>query len=174
MGDGTDSYQYIDLLIVDWEEAVRLSGKNELDDFSRFFRDAGVSSFVVTHGAKDFYVWSDGRLFEKMPLTAYPVSALVDEDLAANPSLRGDTTGCGDNFAGGFVSSLVRQYAQDTEKGSFDIADAAAWAAASGGFACFCLGGTYLEKKQGEKREKLRKYHDAYFRQIGKEQKQKA
>lgn len=171
MGDSEESYRYIDLLIVDWEEAVRLSGKGDLEGFSAFFRNAGVSSFVVTHGAKDFYVWSDGRLFEKTPLTAFPVSALVDEDLAANPSLRGDTTGCGDNFAGGFVASLVRQYARGTEKGSFDISDAAAWAAASGGFACFCLGGTYLEKAEGEKRGKLRKYHDAYFQQIGKEKK---
>lgn len=168
MGDGPESYRYIDLLIVDWEEAVRLSGKDDLEGFCAFFRGAGVSSFVVTHGARDFHAWSDGRLFAEAPLTAYPVSALVDEDLAANPSLRGDTTGCGDNFAGGFVASLVRQYAQGAEKGSFDIADAAAWAAASGGFACFCLGGTYLEKTEGEKRGKLRKYHDAYLRQIGK------
>ncbi len=169
MGDGAESYRYIDLLIVDWEEAVRLSGKNDLAGISGFLSSSGVSSFVITHGAKDFYVWSDGRVFSKMPLTSYPVSALVDEELAANPSLRGDTTGCGDNFAGGFVSSLVRQFAEGREKGTFDITDAAAWAAASGGFACFCLGGTYLEKKEGEKREKLQRYHDAYYRQIDRE-----
>lgn len=169
MGDGAESYRYIDLLIVDWEEAVRLSGKNDLAGISGFLSSSGVSSFVITHGAKDFYVWSDGRVFSKIPLTSYPVSALVDEELAANPSLRGDTTGCGDNFAGGFVSSLVRQFAEGREKGAFDITDAAAWAAASGGFACFCLGGTYLEKKEGEKREKLQRYHDAYYRQIGRE-----
>ena len=171
MGDGAESYRYIDLLIVDWEEAVRLSGKNDLAGISGFLSSSGVSSFVITHGAKDFYVWSDGRVFSKMPLTSYPVSALVDEELAANPSLRGDTTGCGDNFAGGFVSSLVRQFAEGREKGTFDITDAAAWAAASGGFACFCLGGTYLEKREGEKREKLQRYHDAYYHQIGRKMK---
>ncbi len=171
MGDGTESYKYIDLLIGDWEEAVRLSGKSDLTEISGFLSSSGVSSFVITHGAKDFYVWSDGRVFRKTPLTPYPVSALVDEDLAADPSLRGDTTGCGDNFAGGFVSSLVRQFAEGREKGDFDMTDAAAWAAASGGFACFCLGGTYLEKREGEKREKLQRYHDAYYHQIGRKMK---
>ena len=148
-----------------------MSGKSDLTEISGFLSSSGVSSFVITHGAKDFYVWSDGRVFRKTPLTPYPVSALVDEDLAADPSLRGDTTGCGDNFAGGFVSSLVRQFAEGREKGDFDMTDAAAWAAASGGFACFCLGGTYLEKREGEKREKLQRYHDAYYHQIGRKMK---
>ena len=95
-----------------------------------------------------------------------PVSALVDADLAAHPEQRGDTTGCGDNFAGGFVSSLVRQLSDGEALGSFCLKDACAWAAASGGFACFCMGGTYLEKAPGDKRSKLQRYHDAYFTQV--------
>lgn len=168
MGDGAASYPLIDLLVLDWDEAVRLSGKKTLETISVFFRKSGVSAFAITHGAKDFYVWSDGRVFRKMKLTVLPVSALVDADLAAHPEQRGDTTGCGDNFAGGFISSLIRQLAEEKEPGKFDLIDAAAWAAASGGFACFCLGGTYLEKKSGEKRAKLQRYHDAYFKQLGK------
>ncbi len=168
MGDGAASYPLIDLLVLDWDEAVRLSGKKTLETISAFFRKSGVSAFAITHGAKDFYVWSDGRIFRKTKLTVLPVSALVDADLAAHPEQRGDTTGCGDNFAGGFISSLIRQRAEGKEPGTFDLTDAAAWAAASGGFACFCLGGTYLEKKSGEKRAKLQRYHDAYFKQVGK------
>lgn len=168
MGDSAASYPLIDLLVLDWDEAIRLSGKKTLETIAGFFRKSGVSAFAITHGAKDFYVWSDGRVFRKTKLTVLPVSALVDADLAAHPEQRGDTTGCGDNFAGGFISSLIRQLAEGKKPGSFDLTDAAAWAAASGGFACFCLGGTYLEKKSGEKRTKLQRYHDAYFKQVGK------
>lgn len=168
MGDCADSYPLIDLLVMDWDEAVRLSGKDTLETISGFFQKSGVSAFAITHGAKDFYVWSDGRVFKKAKLTVLPISALVDADLTAHPELRGDTTGCGDNFAGGFISSLIRQLAEENAPGTFDLADAAAWAAASGGFACFCLGGTYIEKTSGEKRAKLQRYHDAYLKQIGK------
>ena len=166
MGDGDTAYRYIDLLLVDWDEAVRLTGKNTLEEIHKFFAESGLSAYAITHGAKDFYVWSDGRIFRKTPLSVMPVSALVDEDLAAHPERRGDTTGCGDNFAGGFASSLIRQLAEEKPLGEFCIQDACAWAAASGGFACFCMGGTYLEKEPGEKRARLQRYHDAYFSQL--------
>ncbi len=166
MGDGDSAYKFIDLLLVDWDEAVRLTGETTLDGIHKFLSASGISAYSITHGAKDFYVWSDGRIFKKTDLAVMPVSALVDEDLAAHPEQRGDTTGCGDNFAGGFVSSLVRQLSDGQSLGSFCLKDACAWAAASGGFACFCLGGTYLEKAPGDKRSKLQRYHDAYFSQV--------
>ena len=97
-----------------------------------------------------------------------PVSAKVDEILAAHPEKKGDTTGCGDNFAGGFVSSLLRQLVNGREPGSLDIYDASAWAAASGGFAIFTVGGTYIEKKKGEKQAKLQELRDAYMLQINR------
>ena len=168
MGDGDEAYRYIDLLLVDWDEAVRLTGETTLEGIHGFLSRSGISAYSITHGAKDFYVWSDGRIFQKTDLSVMPVSALVDEDLAAHPEQRGDTTGCGDNFAGGFTASLIRQLAEEKELGSFSLTDACAWAAASGGFACFCLGGTYLEKAPGEKRAKLQRYHDAYFTQVKK------
>jgi sugar/nucleoside kinase (ribokinase family) len=168
MGDGDEAWKYIDLLLVDWDEAVRLTGCSTLEEIHAFLEQSGVGAYAITHGAKDFYVWSSGELFEKTPLTVLPVSALVDADLAAHPELRGDTTGCGDNFAGGFTASLVQQYIEGAAFGEFSITDAAAWAAASGGFACFCLGGTFVEEYEGEKREKLQRYHDAYFAQLGK------
>ena len=168
MGDGDSAYRYIDLLMVDWDEAVRLTGETTLEGIHGFLTKSGLSAYSITHGAKDFYVWSDGRIFSKTDLSVMPVSALVDADLAAHPEQRGDTTGCGDNFAGGFASSLIRQLAEDKKQGEFCIQDACAWAAASGGFACFCMGGTYLEKASGEKRAKLQRYHDAYFTQLKK------
>ena len=97
-----------------------------------------------------------------------PVSAKVDEILAAHPEKKGDTTGCGDNFAGGFVSSMLRQLSEGKENGTLDIYDASAWAAASGGFAIFTVGGTYIEKKKGEKQSELQKLRDAYMLQINR------
>ena len=159
-----ESYKCIDLLIVDCEEALRLSGKKDLEEAFEFFRVSGVSAFFITHGAKDFFAWSDGRVFEATEkVLRLPVSALADEDLAAHPERRGDTTGCGDNFAGGVVASFVRQKLEECENGSLSVIDAAAWAAASGGAACFCKGGTFFEQEKGEKAAILKRYADAYF-----------
>ena len=60
----------------------------------------------------------------------------------------------------------ISQLSEEQTPGTFSLEDACAWAAASGGFACFCMGGTYLEKTAGEKRAKLQRYHDAYFTQL--------
>lgn len=170
LGESAESYTYIDLLIVDFDEALRLSGKKTLAEAAEFLQRSGVSSFFITHGAKNFYGWSDGRLFVKTPddpanlygMTVYPVSALADEDLAKYPERRGDTTGCGDNFAGGIVASLIRQWMEGVSAGAISAQDAAAWAAASGGAACFCKGGTFIEKEPGEKLAILRRYATAY------------
>lgn len=164
LGESMDSYRYIDLLIVDCEEALRLSGKKDLEEAFEFFKNAGTGAFFVTFGAKDFFAWSSGRIFEKTEgVLRLPVSALADDDLAAHPEKRGDTTGCGDNFAGGCVASFVRQKLEGKPDGTLSVIDAAAWAAASGGAACFCKGGTYFEQQQGEKKAILKRYADAYF-----------
>lgn len=164
LGESAESYRCIDLLIVDHDEALRLSGTRSLEEAFTFFRENGVSSFFITHGAKDFFAWSDGRLFKKTNgVLSLPVSALADQDMAEHPERRGDTTGCGDNFAGGIVASLVRQLMDSIAPGDVSAIDAAAWAAASGGAACFCKGGTFIEKFPGEKRVILSRYADAYF-----------
>ncbi len=168
LGESEESYRYIDLLAIDWDEARRLSGEEELESIVAFFRTRGVSSLFITHGAKDFYLYSDGRLFCATELTALPINTLVNQDLTAHPEKRGDTTGCGDNFAGGLLASLVMQLASGKQPGELDIFDAAAWGGASGGFACFCVGGTFLEQSAGEKYNHVLRYREAYARQIGK------
>ena len=168
MGDGIEAYKYIDLLLMDWEEARRLSGKEFFGEIMGFFMNSGVGAFAITRGAHAFFVWSSGKIFAERDLTQMPVSAKVDEILAAHPEKKGDTTGCGDNFAGGFVASLLRQLSEGKEKGTLDIYDACAWAAASGGFAIFTVGGTYMEKKKGEKQAELQKLRDAYMLQINR------
>ena len=165
LGESLETYANTDLLIVDFEEALRLSGADTLEKSFEFFISHGVSSFFVTHGAHAFYAWSDGRIFEKTPCAVkFPVSAAVDSELAAHPERRGDTTGCGDNFAGGVVSSFVRQLLENGPDSGFSIRDAAAWGAACGGAACFQTGGTYIEKTPGGKRRSLLKYVDDYLK----------
>ena len=76
----------------------------------------------------------------------------------------GDTTGCGDNFVGGVIASVVTQMQNGASHP--DITEACSRGVVSGGFACFYLGGTYFEEKTGEKRAKMEPYYEAYRKQI--------
>ena len=163
MGDSDEAYKYIDVLAVDWDEARRLSGEETLEKIVDFFASRGVSAMTITHGAKNFHVYSDGKLFKKFELASLGVNELVNEDLAKYPEKRGDTTGCGDNFAGGLLASIIMQLSDGAKAGELDLRTAAAWADASGGFACFCLGGTYLEKFKGDKYAQVKRYCDHYL-----------
>jgi sugar/nucleoside kinase (ribokinase family) len=162
LGESDESYRYIDLLIADQEEALRLSGKYDIQDAIKFFQEKGVSSLIITNGSENISSYSDGRFFNKSVLKKFPVSKKVTDDL--KKSKGGDTTGCGDNFVGGVISSVVTQLQNDIKHP--DIEEACSWGVVSGGFACFYLGGTYFEENNGEKRAKMQQYYDAYRKQI--------
>jgi sugar/nucleoside kinase (ribokinase family) len=165
LGNTDESLKLIDLLIMDREEALKISGGGTIEQAADYFAGKDVSSFVITNGAKEMYTFSSGRIFQRKELTRLPVSKLVTEELRRNHGLKGDTTGCGDNFAGGAVASLAWQLkAPMTGKLNFD--EMLAWAVASGGFACFYLGGTYFEKIRREKFSKVEVYKKEYCRQI--------
>lgn len=166
LGESDESFQLLDLLIVDWDEALKISGEKDFEEAAQFFMAMGVKSFIVTHGAHDFFVWSNGAFFKECPLTPFPICAAVDAELKAHPEKRGDTTGCGDNFAGGVLTSIVKQLLAGKQAGELEISDACAWACASGGFACFTLGGTYHEAVPGEKLSKVKPFYEAYLEQI--------
>jgi sugar/nucleoside kinase (ribokinase family) len=91
-----------------------------------------------------------------------PVSEAISEELNKNHS--GDTTGCGDNFAGGAIASLVLQLQNGSTK--IDLKEAASWGIVSGGFSCFYMGGTFHQKEPGEKRQQITPYYEAYLKQI--------
>ena len=171
MGDGDESYRYIDLLIVDHEEALRLSGCNDIPSSIAFFREKGAGAVLVTNGAKNVSLWADSPLFGKVEEQTMPVSAAVGE--ALKQGKKGDSTGCGDNFAGGVIGSLARQL-DSTENNNcqlsivncqFDLREACRWGIVSGGFACFYYGGTYLEQQEGEKFSHLQELYDQYLKQ---------
>ena len=162
LGESEESYRYTDLLITDLEEALRLSGENNIREAIRFFLDNKVSSFIITNGSKNITVYADGRFFDPCPLKELPVSAEVLEKLRTNEG--GDTTGCGDNFAGGVIASIVTQLKDGIRYPDFQ--EACCRGILSGGFTCFYLGGTYFEKKTGEKRTKIEPYYESYKKQI--------
>jgi sugar/nucleoside kinase (ribokinase family) len=163
--DSFEDYMLIDVLIMDCEEAMKISGTSNIDEAARFFASTPVSSFIITNGANELYTKSNGTLFEKTELMKFPVSKMIAREIAANPGLRGDTTGCGDNFAGGIITSLAMQL-KSTDKGTFNLTEAISWGVSSGGFCCFTVGGTYLEPFTGEKRQRIRAIQEDYKKQL--------
>ena len=164
MGDGDESYPLIDLLITDREEALRLSGTKEADEALDFFRSRGVKAVIITQGHKPVYLFADERYYNPVRTHKMPVSAYVSERLKQGAN-KGDTTGCGDNFAGGIVASLAMQKLQGRTKP--DLTEAVIWGIASGGAACFYTGGTYIEQKPGEKLKNIEYIVEKYKEQTG-------
>ncbi|NJN27966.1 MAG: carbohydrate kinase family protein [Cyclobacteriaceae bacterium] len=162
--DREADYQLIDLLIMDRDEAIHISGKDSIEDAARFFYSTQVASFIITNGAANTLACSNGRLFEKMDLREFPVSAKIAGALQSQPKT-GDTTGCGDNFAGAVVASMAQQLKQKG-RGNLDLAEALAWGISAGGNCCFYVGGTYIEQAAGELRQKTIALKEDYQQQI--------
>lgn len=164
--DGID-YQRIDLLIADNEEAQRISGMDSKEDAIAFFAEKGVHSVIITHGAEDLISYSDGTFFLEKGIISLPVSMSAGNQMRALSLDSGaDTTGCGDNFAGGVYASTALQL-QDFGHKKPSLKQAAAWGIVSGGFAGLYQGGVYYEKKQGEKLKKLEILFEEYIHQTG-------
>ncbi|HYW96901.1 MAG TPA: carbohydrate kinase family protein [Bacteroidales bacterium] len=155
LGDGTPTYRLIDLLIVDKEEACKLSGSRDSEGAMDFFISAGTAGVIITDGARPVLVYGNASLYRDAIRTSLPVSQSVIEDVKSS-DVKGDTTGCGDNFAGGVIYSIVKQLSDSAEKP--DLREAANWGIASGGFALFYLGGTYYESQVFEKFDLVQGY----------------
>jgi sugar/nucleoside kinase (ribokinase family) len=164
LGKSTESFGLTDILIMDHVEALKISGRKTIEEAAAFFSSSGVSSFIITNGVNPVFGWSDDRLFKKTGIIQLPVSKKVTDDLTSQPELKGDTTGCGDNFAGGIIASLAWQL-KKMAKGQFDLVEAISWGIASGGHTCYTIGGTYLEKNSGEKLEKVSALQKEYIQQ---------
>lgn len=161
----SNQHNLIDLLVMDCEESLKISGQQTIDSAAEYFINLGISTLIITNGAQDLYAYSNGALFEKTALVKLPVSKKVNEDFKSNPALKGDTTGCGDNFVGGVIASLASQLSNHA-KGTLNFKDALAWGIASGGYTCYYLGGTFIEKVQGEKRAIVEEFKNNYLQQI--------
>ena len=165
LGENDESFQFIDVLIMDQEEALKISGARTIEEAIHFYINKNVSSFIITQGSDTIIAWSDGSFFEKTKVLHLPVSELVTEEIRNNPQKSGDTTGCGDNFVGGVIASIAWQR-QSANSGLLDLIEACAWGVSSGGYTCFYMGGTYHESSPGEKLNKIKPYYNAYKKQI--------
>jgi len=163
--DSPESYRYIDLLIMDCEESLKISGKQSISEAAGYFISQNIASLIITNGARELYSFSNGGIFGKCELKKFPVSKKVSDDFARNPSLKGDTTGCGDNFAGGVIASLAMQL-EKSEIGQFSLSEAITWGVASGGFTCYYIGGAYIETEEYEKLKIINEFRNEYIQQI--------
>lgn len=161
LGRTDETYRHLDLLIADREEALRLSGRKDIDSALAALTAKGLTACVVTHGTAGVWVYSDGRVFAETS-GRIPVSHAVEDARACGP-VNGDTTGCGDNFVGGVLFSLALQIMDGRKTPS--LRDACAWGVASGDYACFYMGGTYLESTAGEKYSRISTIRDEYVRE---------
>ena len=176
LGVKDDAYPFIDILIADQEEALKTSGKDSAENAALWFLDSGCGAVVITRGSKPVVLCagSTGRLFKKTGLIYLPVCEEIDKTLANNPEKRGDTTGCGDNFAGQVIAELALAIASGEKDGSdnqdspacLDLREICIPAVVAGGYACFIVGGTYYEKETGEKRQILEPFIKAYREQL--------
>lgn len=163
LGRSDESYRNIDLLITNHEEALRLSGTTKSSEALEFFRTLGTKALIITNGAKNILMYaSRNSIFEEIRPVELPVSKAIAEELMKGSS--GDTTGCGDNFAGGAVASLVIQLQNHIKK--LSLRETVSRAVVAGGYSCFYIGGTYIQKEPGEKRKLIQPYYEAYLKQL--------
>ena len=155
---GTDkSYEFIDLLIADEEEARRLGGRSSVESAAEALFSRGLKALVVTCGTEDVHLWTRGEIFGERE-TKIVISRTNTTDRTAT---NWDTTGCGDNFCGAVLYSLANQMIEGSPY-PFDIVEACRWGVAAGDFACYYIGGTYLEDAPGEKLRFIEKIRERY------------
>jgi len=163
--DSPENYWLIDMLIMNCEESMKISGKHTICEAAEYFFSQNVGAAIITNGANELYAFSNGDLFDKTELMKLPVSKKVIDGMILNPASKGDTTGCGDNFAGGVIASMATQI-KTGDIGKLDLIEAIAWGVASGGFTCFYVGGTYFENSEGEKLRIVQDIKSEYIKQL--------
>ncbi len=159
-----EDYRNIDLLVVDREEALKLSGEASPEAAMAWFLAKGSRAVVVTQGADDVLLGISHRRYLTPGCSSMPTCRYADEVVAGLVEPR-DTTGCGDNFVGGLIDSVAHQMAADGEAG-LNLEEAVVSGIAAGSVALTCLGGVYYESRQGQKFEAMQPYLKAYRREL--------
>lgn len=116
LADMRSAFGYLDYALPNYEEASNLTGEKELDKIAEAYLEMGVGKVIVKLGAEGCF-YADRKESGMVP--GYPVECA-------------DTTGAGDNFAGGFISAKL--------EGKSDL-DALAYANAVGAISVQSYGG---------------------------------
>jgi sugar/nucleoside kinase (ribokinase family) len=161
LGKNDDAYPFIDLVIADRDEALKTSGAASPAEAAVRFLEKGCGAAIITEGNRPVHLASGKGIFSPLTPSTLPVSGAVNRELAAHPERRGDTTGCGDNFAGGVIAGVAEQLERQDGK-RLDLREACIPGIVAGGCACFTLGGVFYEQRPGEKRELLAPFMEAY------------
>jgi sugar/nucleoside kinase (ribokinase family) len=165
LGTRDDAYPFIDVLIADRDEALKTSFCSSPEDAAAWFLSRGTGAVLITEGARSIKLAAGKGLCAPLELQTLPVCEAINRDLAGFPERRGDTTGCGDNFAGGVIAGIAEQLAL-APRGRIDLREACIQGTVAGGFACFTVGGTFYETYRGEKLRCLSSYVESYRKQI--------
>jgi sugar/nucleoside kinase (ribokinase family) len=161
IGESELSFPNIDILIMDKEEALKISGQSDIAGATIFF-EAKTSAYIITQGSEPVHFYADGKVFGK-DFGSLEVSKEVTQKIR-NKEYKGDTTGCGDNFVGGVIASVAYQLKNQQSK--LNLKEAVISGICSGGFACCYHGGTWVEKSPGEKKQKIENLIGAYHKQL--------
>ncbi len=164
-------YPFIDLLICDREEALKISATTDIEAASGWFLQQGCLAVVVTQGPEAVYFCSEGGPFGQCAGLVEPPEALKFRirNRSENP---GDTTGAGDNFLGALSANLMMQLLDgryelnnsaqvDREQfhmNPLSLGEAVRFASVAGALACIQYGGTHIEVRPGERLEEIRAF----------------
>ncbi|MFT4229031.1 MAG: sugar kinase [Microbacterium sp.] len=107
---------FVDYLLPSLEDALSFAGAADRDAAIGFYRDAGVSTLLITMGAEGVSISDDEVRDLRLP--AWDVDVV-------------DTTGCGDAFSAGFIAGLLAGEAPS---------EAAEWGLAAGSLVATGLG----------------------------------
>lgn len=121
-----EAYPHLDYLLVNNDDAMLLSGQDDVESAIDWFLERGVGTCAITVGGDGAIVKKAGE--EAIRVPAYDVSVI-------------DTTGCGDAFSAGFIASI-------TQGGSLD--DAARLGVAMGSFTARALGSDASPRSRAE------------------------
>lgn len=87
--------KYLDFFMPSYEEAKKITGRNDPGDMAVFLQDEGVKTVVIKLGKNGCYV--KGSKEESFYLPAYDVKEI-------------DTTGAGDSFVAGFITGVIKNW----------------------------------------------------------------
>lgn len=161
-------YKNIDLLVVDQEESMKISGASDTAEAMKWFLEEGCHGVVITRGAADVLMGTGSGRFFPPEYETMPTCRYADEVVAGLTTPR-DTTGCGDNFVGGLIDSLAHQMADPEGEGPYtplDLEEAVMSGIIAGSVALTCLGGVYYEDEPGEKYDAMQPYIEAYLQEL--------